>query len=690
MTTITPLSTPPNRSDPATFSARTDTLLGELPAFVTQTNAVAGEVNAAAVTATTQAGLATTNGAAQVALAEGAAAAAAQSAMDATSNGAAQVALAEGEVAAAAQSAMDATSNGAAQVALAAQQVALAAAQAAASAASANIAAASANFKGAWASLTGALAMPASTRYGNTYWLLLADLADVATAEPGVSGSWARIETAAAALSGDTTVYVTQEKTYTITNYNSFSTYAVAAVLGSASITGDTITYTAPGASGAETLTVTVDGENVVFSLTILPAGIAAPTITSPASGATGVTETTTITTSAFSWIGESDTHLNSDWELWTGPNRTGTLIASSYADADNLTSWPVAAGVMSVNTTYYPAVLHRGTTLGGSAWGVSSFTTAATFNSWIATPAATPAAFGDPFEGGFYAGLFWDQIAQSADSKALGTGTQTFTVPDMTSAAIVYEGQSLEVRSRANPANKFVGTVTGAIGTTLTLNVSSIGGSGTFSDWSVMARFRSIDAPKASGEHADIALKNAATEFPTGCQSLVNGWAATEAMRLAGDSTEYPAAHWARSLSIGGHADWYIPARDELELRWRNLKPVIDDNYATADRAAAQSFDYKRDGAYGDTANTHGTNNNSSPTGPANTSSVPGRTAATTFRTGGAEAYTYGSSHYWSSTEYRAADAWRQSWDSLTPGYQRGFGKASRLRVRAVRRSIL
>lgn len=383
-------------------------------------------------------------------------------------------------------------------------------------------------------------------------------------------------------LSGDTATYVTLPTNYTITNYNSFSEYVVQVSAGSVSLTGDTISFTAPATAGAVTLTVTMDGVAQAFTINV------------------------------------------------------------------------------QAGTPYIP------------------------------TPAATPANFGDAFEGGFYAGLYWDQIAQSSSSKTLATGAQSFTVPDMTGAPIVYAGQTLEVRSRANPANKFIGTVTGAIGTTLTLDVTSIGGSGTFSDWSVMSRFRAIFAPKSSGEHAGIALKNANTAFPTGCQSLVDGWTATEAMKNADTSTVYPAAHWARSRNIGGKTDWHIPARDVLELAWRNLKPSTDSNHTYADRPTAQSFDYKRDGAYGDTANTHGTNNNSSPTGSAYTASVPAQTAATAFKTGGAEAFEFGSAYYWSSTEYNASNAWRQFWNPSNPGYQSSNAKTGTFRVRAVRRSII
>ncbi len=67
MTTITSLPTPPSRDDPTNFSERADGFLGALPTFVTETNALAGELNTAssaattaATTATTQAGIATT------------------------------------------------------------------------------------------------------------------------------------------------------------------------------------------------------------------------------------------------------------------------------------------------------------------------------------------------------------------------------------------------------------------------------------------------------------------------------------------------------------------------------------------------------------------------------------------------------------------------------------------------------
>ena len=61
MSVISPLPTPPSRSDPANFAARGDALLGALPTFVTETNTVASEVNTNASNAATSAATATTN-----------------------------------------------------------------------------------------------------------------------------------------------------------------------------------------------------------------------------------------------------------------------------------------------------------------------------------------------------------------------------------------------------------------------------------------------------------------------------------------------------------------------------------------------------------------------------------------------------------------------------------------------------
>lgn len=50
---------------------------------------------------------------------------------------------------------------------------------------------AASNFKGNWSALSGELNVPASVYHSNMYWMLLSNLANVTTATPGVSASWA-------------------------------------------------------------------------------------------------------------------------------------------------------------------------------------------------------------------------------------------------------------------------------------------------------------------------------------------------------------------------------------------------------------------------------------------------------------------------------------------------------------------
>lgn len=74
-------------------------------------------------------------------------------------------------------------------------------------------------------------------------------------------------------LDGPTEVAATATAVYTITDYDAFSTYEVSAGQGSVSRDGDTVTYTAPSAEGADALTLTVGGESRVLSVAVTGLG---------------------------------------------------------------------------------------------------------------------------------------------------------------------------------------------------------------------------------------------------------------------------------------------------------------------------------------------------------------------------------------------------------------------------------
>lgn len=107
---MTPLPDPPSRQDPDTFAAKSDALLGALPAFVTEANALQVDVTASKNAAAISAGAAASAVAgidAQIAIAAGHAADAADQVVLA----AAQVDLAEAQVALAAGHASDAAAS---------------------------------------------------------------------------------------------------------------------------------------------------------------------------------------------------------------------------------------------------------------------------------------------------------------------------------------------------------------------------------------------------------------------------------------------------------------------------------------------------------------------------------------------------------------------------------------------------
>jgi len=143
------------------------------------------------------------------------------------------------------------------------------------------------------------------------------------------------------------------------------------------------------------------------------------------------------------------------------------------------------------------------------------------------------------------------------------------------------------------------------------------------------------IVAPKAEGEAEEMEW-GAGGE--TAARSLIDGLANSDAI----NDDDHPAARFCRVLTIGGFADWHLPALDQMSVLRANLTPENDH--------------------------------------------VPVQTTAEAFKDGGPEAFETDDA-YWSSTEWSAGSAWYQSFGS---GGQDGDHEGWRCRVRAVRKCPL
>jgi len=149
-----------------------------------------------------------------------------------------------------------------------------------------------------------------------------------------------------------------------------------------------------------------------------------------------------------------------------------------------------------------------------------------------------------------------------------------------------------------------------------------------------------------------------------TGSSSVIDGPANTTA-QVNAYGVDCEAAYFCDNLTIGGFSDWYMPAKNELEVCYYNLKPTTTNNSTGS-----------------------GINANAVPARASNyTTGSPAQTSATDFITStGAQAFTASSipNAYWVSNQASSSIGAYQNFSS---GYQDGTQKNQNNRVRAVRR---
>ena len=169
------------------------------------------------------------------------------------------------------------------------------------------------------------------------------------------------------------------------------------------------------------------------------------------------------------------------------------------------------------------------------------------------------------------------------------------------------------------------------------------------------VADYNLVVGPVASAQNASKQWKT--TNSGSDPTSVIDGPANSAAM----NSATYPAAQFCEGLTIGGFSDWYMPAKNELEVCYYNLKPTTTSNNTSS-----------------------GINANAVPARASNyTSGTPAQTSATAFVTGNSEAFS--SAAYWSSTQ--GSNTGYGSLQYFTNGYQANNLKNSSYRVRAIRR---
>jgi hypothetical protein len=174
------------------------------------------------------------------------------------------------------------------------------------------------------------------------------------------------------------------------------------------------------------------------------------------------------------------------------------------------------------------------------------------------------------------------------------------------------------------------------------------------------IADYNLVIGPISSAQ-STLTWKNAQTAT-AGADSNINGPQNTADMVADGNSTVYPSAHFCNDLVTGGFSDWYMPAKNELEVCYYNLKPTTQANGTSS-----------------------GINPNAVPARASNyTAGTPAQTSAAAFKTStGAEAFN--ASHYWCSTEFSDAGARLQLFGY--GGQYYGPKTFDGSRVRAVRR---
>lgn len=236
---------------------------------------------------------------------------------------------------------------------------------------------------------------------------------------------------------------------------------------------------------------------------------------------------------------------------------------------------------------------------------------------------------------------------------------------------------------------NTYTGNGTGQLvengmllGSGVDIPIGTFIGGGYFGGWINQGgtTYGIIVSPKAQGQ-ALLAWSSTGSGEPAGTITLNNGPVASAAL----NSASYPAGQFCENLDINGFTDWYLPARDELEVVYRNLKPSTITNSTATRLKATYTYPEGDDGS----SDTMGLNRNAAMVGAPYAAGSPVQTTATLFRSGGAQEIGGAgfSTTVYSSSNFNSAGAWAIGFGN---GSQDAVGKTGPATVRAIRRMPL
>lgn len=357
------------------------------------------------------------------------------------------------------------------------------------------------------------------------------------------------------------------------------------------------------------------------------------PSITSLSDNATAIGETPTFTSSAFNVLNGTDTHVASQWRVTRVSD--STVIHDPGDDTSNLESYTLPSGILQEGQNDYTVeVRHKGSAYAYSGWSPAiTFTTDVTFFN-----PADASSIGAPYAGGYIAGVI-DTVAGTIESQDdYQTGLRY---------VLVVSPKDYEGGSGSSPAS---GLTTGSLKWDAYNNPPQ---SGTITRWNGLESTNSV-------------ITQSSTEF--------------QAFNFINEvRSQYPAP------TISGGSEWYLPAMDELELIYRNLKAqAINNDTGNLSYTFPNTSDF-------------GFNPSSDPTSSAYSTSDPSQTSVTVFQTGNVQALDLG--RYWASTDANESyngngRAWQQKmFDSSgsaagsRSAYDKDYSDAA---VRPVRRIVL